>query len=182
MKQNIYIYFILSYFIFLYNFLEESPEFLWGHYKPHLLFSQTQKIPDPINIGFLYYIPKKINFIDDLRYKFEANSHLRSDFIYNNGRNFSEQTIKEKNLNFRIITLKESNNYDKQSWKTYLDVKFNSNEFLNCVFYLSLPDSLPVENNKFFKVIFSLENLIIYEIFEEIKTIKISKRIFENSI
>ena len=103
-------------FFFFVTFAHSINPFRWGHYKPHLIYSLSEEDLQPITVRMAFgYKYKSIPIRYDLNGGDETNLVL--DYNYNNGRDFSEQTIYDKssNFQFKAITIKEQN-----SWSIYL--------------------------------------------------------------
>lgn len=120
---------IISYFFIYISFVEilcfES-QFLWGTYKPHLLFALTEKTFNSKTLGFFYYkLKDKDFFLSNVRYKYKSNILTR--FLEHNGFDYALQQIEdEKNYLFcEIKFLKEKfQTYEQQSWKFSISPTF----------------------------------------------------------
>ena len=88
---------------------EFDKEMMWGHYKPHLIYSLSQRdiiSNNPITFSLMYYDPDNLIKNSDLKYKVEdtANDDVLINYEVNNGKSFSLHRIFDKTLDINLLT------------------------------------------------------------------------------
>jgi len=100
--------------------LDSSNPFKWGNYKPQLIYSLSEKDSSPLTVRFAFgYKDSPL----PPRYDLHENDgiDLILDYNYHNGRDFSEQTIYDKDtkFQFKMISMRDTSENSLEQWLIY---------------------------------------------------------------
>ena len=141
--MRFFFFFIFSSIHLLVKSKEEKKQYLWGTYKPHLLFAMTQKLISPITFGLMYFQSSDVtNYImgKDIRINFD-DQRVFSEYKYHNGVDFAELYTNEDILKNEIKIEKFHFEKNYQTWRTVIkSIPNYQNELINMVFYITLPN------------------------------------------
>lgn len=175
--------FFVYFLIFCTGYKEELR---WGTYKPHTIFSVTEKSTTPITMRFSYLYQSE--FQDVFRYYLdEKTRNLILNYDYHNGLDFNQQQITEKSitgLDIQSTFLKENIQSQTQSWNALLKKKAKKNaKFESVMFCFSFSLEQFVKNDSSTYIIASKESnsFSIHEKGSTNKLADIRIRIYKNS-
>ena len=174
------------FFFFLLFCFGYKEELRWGTYKPHTIFSVTEKSQTPITMRFSYLYQSDSQ--DVFRYYLEDYTEgLVLNYDYHNGLDFNQQSIKEKSitgLDMQSIFLKENIQNEQQSWNALIKKNAKRNTDFESVifcFSFSLEQFIEGDPSKYIIANQDSNSFSIYEKSSAKKLADIKIRIYKNS-
>lgn len=112
--------FVLIFFIYFFTQAKCFDHKIWGHFKPYLIYSISEKHLYPITLRFGFSYRNT-----SLPTHYDLNENQPTDLIinyeYNDGKTFSQQKIYDKSTNFqfKIVTFFANPNKDQEEWESF---------------------------------------------------------------